>query len=91
MIGFAAAYAAAAGATGAVVAGFTATLFAGRRWALSAFGGFALLYGVLYVVLSLEDAALLAGAVTGFVILTAMMFGTRKVDWSAGGSPAVKI
>jgi inner membrane protein len=84
IVGFATAYAIAAGATGAVVAGFTASLFPGRVWALSAAGGFALLYGVLYVVLSLEDAALLAGAVTGFVILTAMMFGTRKVDWSAG-------
>jgi inner membrane protein len=90
MVGFAAAYAVAAGATGAVVAGFTATLFSGRIWAVSAFAGFALLYGSLYLVLSLEDAALLAGAIAGFAIVTAMMFGTRKVDWSAGGSPAAK-
>lgn len=90
MVGFAAAYAVAAGATGAVVAGFTATLFSGRIWAVSAFAGFALLYGSLYLVLSLEDAALLAGAIAGFAIVTAMMFGTREVDWSAGGSPAAK-
>ncbi|MBO6636841.1 MAG: cell envelope integrity protein CreD [Roseitalea sp.] len=90
MIGFAAAYAMAAGATGVVVAGFTATLFSGRIWAFSAFGGFALLYGSLYLVLSLEEAALLAGGIAAFAIVTAMMFGTRKVDWSAGGSPAAK-
>lgn len=87
IVGFAAAYAIAAGATGAVVAGFTASLFPGRTWTVSAAGGFALLYGVLYVVLSLEDTALLAGAVTGFAILTAIMIGTRKVDWSAGTAP----
>ncbi len=86
--GFGLAYAIAAGATGAVLAGFVASLFPGRRWAVTAFGGFALLYGMLYVILNMEDAALLAGAITGFLLLTALMFATRKVDWSGRVMPA---
>lgn len=82
VIGFSLAYGVAAGATGAVLAGFVASVFEGRRASFTAVAGFSLLYGLLYLVLRLEDAALLAGAVTGFVILTTMMFATRNVDWS---------
>ncbi len=82
MIGFSLAYGVAAGATGAVLAGFVATIFKGRQASLAAVAGFSILYGLLYLVLRLEDAALLAGAVTGFVILAGMMFATRNVDWS---------
>ena len=41
-----------------------------------------LLYGLLYLILRLEDYALLAGAVAGFVMLAVVMFSTLKVDWS---------
>lgn len=82
IIGFSLAYGVAAGATGAVLAGFVASFFKGRQASVGAIAGFSILYGLLYLVLRLEDAALLAGAVTGFVILTAMMFATRNVDWS---------
>lgn len=82
MIGFTLAYGVAAGATGAVLAGFVASVFGGKRATSLAFGGFTLLYGLLFMVLQLEDAALLAGAITGFVILAAIMFATRNVDWS---------
>jgi inner membrane protein len=70
-------------ATGAVIAGFVASMFEGRAWTYASFGSFAALYGLLYVILSLEDVALLSGAIVGFVMLTVMMFATRKVDWSA--------
>jgi inner membrane protein len=82
-VGFSFAYAIAAGATGAVIAGFVASLFPGRTWTVAAFGGFAALYGFLYVVLQLAEAALLVGSVTGFVILTVLMFATRDTDWGA--------
>ena len=38
-------------------------------------------FGVLYVLISLEDHALLAGSVTLFGCLALMMALTRKVDW----------
>lgn len=41
-----------------------------------------ILYGLLYLVLRLEDYALLAGALMGFAMLTAVMFLTLRVDWS---------
>jgi inner membrane protein involved in colicin E2 resistance len=38
-------------------------------------------YGVLYIVLRMEDYALLAGTASLFVVLAALMFFTRHVDW----------
>lgn len=40
-------------------------------------------HGVLYVVLRMEDYALLAGTTALFVVLAAVMFFTRNVDWFA--------
>ncbi|MCW5548149.1 MAG: inner membrane CreD family protein [Opitutaceae bacterium] len=40
-------------------------------------------YGVLYVVLRMEDFALLAGTASLFAVLAGIMFFTRKVDWFA--------
>lgn len=39
----------------------------------------AFLYGYLYVILSLEEAALLVGTLGLFVILAALMYGTRNI------------
>ena len=41
---------------------------------------FAVLYGLLYLILSLEDYALLAGALLGFAALTTVMFATLRVE-----------
>jgi inner membrane protein len=41
-------------------------------------------YGFLAVVLSSEDYALLIGACGLFLLLAAVMFLTRRVDWFAG-------
>ena len=48
-----------------------------------------LLFGFLYVVLSLESYSLLAGAVALFGVLSLVMAVTRRVDWSgtAGDAP----
>ncbi|MEL6436105.1 MAG: cell envelope integrity protein CreD [Pseudomonadota bacterium] len=81
-LGFAYAYAIASGATGGVIAAFTASVFNGRAWTLMAVGGFTALYGLLFVILSMEDFALLAGAISAFVVLTGVMFATRDTDWS---------
>jgi inner membrane protein len=80
-VGFGLSYAIASGATGAVISWFVASLFPGRRWTIAAFGSFAVLYGLLYMVLRLEETALLAGAITGFLLLTVLMVSTRKVEW----------
>lgn len=43
----------------------------------------AILYAYLYVLLQLEDLALLMGSIGLFVVLSAVMYLTRKVDWYA--------
>src|SRR5262249_25938446 len=43
------------------------------------------LFGFLFIVISLDSYALLVGAVALFVILSVVMFVTRRLDWS--GSP----
>ena len=47
---------------------------------------FAATYGILYLILQLEDYALLAGAMLGFAALTAVMFVTLRVDWSGSAA-----
>ena len=48
---------------------------------MSALGIFSLLYGLIYVLLRLEDNALLVGAVASFLAVAAAMYFTRKIDW----------
>jgi inner membrane protein len=43
---------------------------------------FLVLYGLLYLILRLEDYALLAGAMAAFLMLTTVMFATLRIDWS---------
>ena len=46
------------------------------------FGAFlALLYGFLFVLLQLEDYALLMGSIGLFIIIATALFGSRKIDW----------
>jgi inner membrane protein len=87
-IPFAAAYGVAATATIALVAGYSASvLLAGLRGALGIGAWLAALYGVLFVLLQLEDVALLVGSVFVFVMLALVMFLTRRIDWSGGRAP----
>jgi inner membrane protein len=43
--------------------------------------GLAGLYGFLYLLLRLEDYALLAGSIGLFAMLALVMFATRRVNW----------
>lgn len=62
--------------------GYYASHMLGDRWRGVPFGaGIALLYGLLYVLLQLEQTALVVGAIALFAVLAAVMVLTRKVDW----------
>ncbi|MDP7591263.1 MAG: cell envelope integrity protein CreD [Litorilituus sp.] len=41
----------------------------------------AILYGVLYIIISMEDLALMMGSFLTFVALAIVMFSTRKINW----------
>ncbi len=47
----------------------------------------AILYGYLYILLQLEDLSLLFGTIGLFIVLTAIMFITRHIDWYGEESP----
>ena len=80
---FVVAYGVAAGAC-AVLLGFYGTFMLGRAGAGLAFGaGIASLYGLLYVLLQMEQDALVIGALMLFAALAAVMVLTRRVDWYA--------
>jgi inner membrane protein len=49
----------------------------------SVFTALAVLYGFLYLLLRLEDYALLAGSVGVFIVLALVMYITRRMNWYA--------
>jgi inner membrane protein len=40
-----------------------------------------LLYALIYLLLRLEDNALMVGAIASFLAVAAVMYFTRKIDW----------
>jgi inner membrane protein len=82
-IGFASAYALAAGATMALLTAYAwSALGLGPR-SLRLAVALGLFYGAMYLILSTEEQALLTGAVLAFLIVAATMWGTRHEDWGA--------
>jgi inner membrane protein len=68
----------------AMVAAYSYVIFRRVRQSSVVSMGVSLLYVYLFVLLTNEDAALLAGSIGLFVILAVVMFVTRGVDWYAG-------
>jgi inner membrane protein len=56
-------------------------IFASRRQGFRALGIFSLLYLLIYLLLRLEDNALLVGALASFAAVAVAMYFTRNLDW----------
>lgn len=80
-IGFGAGFFVAGAATVTLLALNAGWIFASRLEGLRAFVCFALLYGLIYLLLTLEDNALLTGALASFMTVAAVMYFTRRIDW----------
>ncbi len=80
-IGFDRAYLSAASAITLLVTGYCQGIIRKTRFSLTVAGILIVLYGYLYIVLQLEDYALLMGSFGLFTVLATVMFITRKVDW----------
>ena len=81
-VGFDLAYVTAAAANIGLIAWYwTWVIRSGARHGVLMGGVLSALYGYLYLLLRLEDYSLLAGAMGLFVVLAAVMFLTRKIDW----------
>jgi inner membrane protein len=85
-LGFVRAYLAASVATGAMLSIYVGAALSSVARGLVMLVVFALTYAMLYLILQLEDYALLAGAMLGFVALAIVMFVTLRVDWSGNSA-----
>lgn len=85
VIGFTPAYGVAGAAIVGLLTAYSAAVLGSWRRSLFIAGLLAALYGVLYILLSLEDFSLLIGSVMVFFALAAVMYLTRGIDW--GGAP----
>jgi inner membrane protein len=56
-------------------------IFSSRREGIRACVIFTLLYVLIYLLLRLEDNALLVGAIASFLAVAAVMYFTRGIDW----------
>ena len=89
-LGFPVAYAVASAAVIAMVAAYSVVVLRRLSRALVVAAGVTLLYAYLYLLLMNEDYALLIGSVGLFVILGAIMYATRRVDWYTAGARALE-
>jgi len=71
-----------------MISAFVGMAMQSLRRGLTMLGIFGVLFGLLYMILQLEDYALLAGSIAGFVLLTATMFATLRVNWSGDTAEA---
>lgn len=84
-LGFDAGYLIASLATTALIALYARAVLKNGRMALWIGGLLVILYAFLYMLLQLEDYALLAGSIALFAALAVLMYFTRRIDWY--GSP----
>lgn len=63
------------------VAGYCHSILRNNQFTLLLSGVLAVLYGFIFVIIQLEDLALLAGSFGLFIILSLVMFFSRKIDW----------
>lgn len=66
-----------------LITGYAQAILDRRSFTFSVFGLLSGLYGYLYVLLQMEDYSLLSGSIGFFLLLSIIMFATRKVNWYA--------
>jgi inner membrane protein len=84
---FGTAYLVASSAVLSLIAAYAKTILKSSAVAATVGGILAVLYGYLYILLQLEDFALLMGSIGLFVVLALVMFMTRKIDWYGMHAP----
>lgn len=80
-LSFDSAYLIAAIMTIALTTLYAQALFASRQMAFLVGGTLTILYGFLFIVLQQQDYALLIGSIGLFMILAAVMYFSRKIEW----------
>ncbi len=81
LMGFTIAFSIAAAATVGLLAYYAGASFKSQAVGVRAFFALTVLYGAMYVLMTLEDFALLAGSIVAFAVIAATMIATRRIDW----------
>jgi inner membrane protein len=84
-LGFAVAYLLSSVACVALIGFYVSGILRSAKRGLGFAGALALLYGMLYALLSADDYALLMGSILVFGLLAVVMVLTREVDWTSLG------
>jgi len=66
-----------------LISGYAQAILRSFRLGVTVGVAMAILYGYLYVILQLENFALLMGSLGLFATLSGAMYFTRKIDWYA--------
>ncbi len=64
-----------------IITGYAKAIISNSRFALTILGILAILYCYLFIVLQLEDYALILGSTGLLIILAIVMYMTRKINW----------
>ncbi len=64
-----------------LISGYSKGILKSNYFALTVFSILTILYVYLYIILQLEDYALLMGSIGLLMVLSVVMFITRKIDW----------
>jgi inner membrane protein len=80
-IGFDFGFLIAGAATVSLLAANAGWIFTSRVQGMRTLGVFTALYVLIYMLLRLEDNALLVGAIASFMAVAAAMYFTRRIDW----------
>jgi inner membrane protein len=79
--GFTTAYMLSACATIGLISFYTSSVFAQRKITYAIASFLSLIYLFIYLLIQLEDGALLLGSIGLFVILSAIMYVSKKINW----------
>lgn len=82
-VGYNIAYLIAAVATIGLIAWFTASLLSNRKAAALFAIILTIFYGFIFVIIQLEDLSLLVGSIALFIIISTLMYFSRKISWDA--------
>jgi inner membrane protein len=80
-VGYSIAYLIASVATVALISIFLASLLKNRKAAIIFSVILSLFYSFIYVIIQLEDLSLLIGSIALFIIIAALMYSSRKINW----------
>ncbi len=65
----------------ALIGFYTKSIYQSKQISIIVTGMLMMFYGFMYVILQLQDYSLLIGNIALFIILAAIMFFTRKINW----------